>query len=94
MATKSISSSRRFGRRGKEKCGAHNNEEGGQGQPCPLREAIAAVKRGDHQGASPILSEWLDDPEVRRQHELFTEIQHNRGRQAPCLPSQLLPPPF
>ena len=94
MATKSTSSSRLSGRRGNEKCGAHNNEEGGQGQPCPLREAIEAVQRGEPAGAVPLLTAWIEDEELRRQHLLLAQLQDSRGRRSPALPSVLLPPPL
>lgn len=94
MATKSTSSSQQSGRRDSKSCGAHNNEEGGQGQPCPLREAIKAVLRGEPSGAVPILAEWIEDEELRRQHLLLSRLQDSRGRRSPALPSVLLPPPL
>ena len=94
MATKSTSSSQRSGRRDSKSCGAHNNKEGGQGQPCPLREAIEAVLRGETAKAVPILSEWIEDEELRRQHMLLSQLQDSRGRRSPALPSGLLPPPL
>ena len=94
MATKSTSSSRLSGRRGKEQCGAHDNKEGGQGQPCPLREAIEAVLRGEPSAAVPTLADWIEDEELRRQHLLLAQLQDSRGRRSPVLPSGLLPPPL